>query len=1410
MPPDTVPEVPARPLERLQAVEHAVEAAVEQAIERTERTIAQRFGAGVLRALVLTLKTAGWTLVAGYFLFGALLLVTRYAVMPRIDEARPWLERQASRALGAPLTIGQIDAGWRGVNPRLALRDLRITGPDGQTALALPQVDAEISWTSVPRLSLQFASLTVVAPELEVRRLGPTRFAVAGFVIEPRADRGSAGSPLLDWLFDQARIAVRDARVVYVDAAAPVAGTAPSADATAAVAAEPSRHEFTDVQLTLLGGFASTRLSLQARAPADLASTVDLRGDFRHGWLQPASDFTQWRGRMYVALDSADLARAEQIARLLPARVRLDRAQGALRAWAEIDQTRFTAVTADVALSDLRAVLGPGLEPLEVASLSGRFTQREWGNAFRGGQELQLQRLALQGAGLSLPPTDLRLRRTRGSSESDPVTSGTRPPRTEFEASLLSLDTLTRLAAQVPLAQELQQRIARHALRGTLSGLRLDVDGSLQAPDRFALKTRFDALAMSAQPAEPADAAGPPRAGQPGFDNLSGSLDLTDAGGSVTLDASNAVLTFPGVFDAPIALDRLAAQARFTRDGDRLDVQLQNLAATNRDLDVTANGSYSRRSAAGSGPGTLDLTARINAIEVAAAPRYVPLVAGPQTRAWLSRALVGGRGSEGNLRLRGDLREFPFRDARRGEFRASLRVRDAVLDYLPPVTRDDGSVRPAWPRIEDIDADVLFERQGLTVTSRGARVFGTRVQTASARIADLNHPESTLVVRGSTNGPAADLLRYVSDSGLKEPLRFLTTASATGSARLELRLDIPLRHASDTTVAGSVQLAGNDIVLSPEIPPFSRASGRVEFTQRSVTLSNISAGFVGGQVTASGTQRPDQPLIITGSGTAAPAAIARLVEVPPVQRLLARTQGLTRYAGTVTVRGGRTDLRVDTDLAGWAIDAPAPLGKIGAEQVPTRVELTGLGGERDQIAVSVGSALAVRIERSRAGEKTMRVDRGVIGVGEPAPLPAQGLIAHVVLPRLDFDAWQPLLEGAEAAPPVSAAASAPPRGAGSSAAGPDFVNLRTRELLFQGKPIANVVLGATRVSEAGEPVWLANMTSDHVNGALSWRPAAAGGSGRVVARLTRLAIPEGQRSQVAQLLDAPPTDVPGVDVIAENFELGGRALGRLELLAANTGSPAQPVWTMQKLELSTPEAKMTASGSWQREPGAGAGAPRRMALSFGLDFNNAGALLARLGMPGALRGGSGRLEGELGWRGSPFAIHYPTLSGALKLATTKGQFLKADAGAGRLLGVLSLQSLPRRITLDFRDVFSEGFAFDSIGATAQLASGVLTTNDFRMRGASANVLIEGSADVGRETQNLHVLVLPEINAGSASLAYALLANPAIGLGTFLAQLVLRDPLSRAFSFEYDITGTWADPQVKRRERPAPAAAAGQN
>jgi uncharacterized protein YhdP len=179
-----------------------------------------------------------------------------------------------------------------------------------------------------------------------------------------------------------------------------------------------------------------------------------------------------------------------------------------------------------------------------------------------------------------------------------------------------------------------------------------------------------------------------------------------------------------------------------------------------------------------------------------------------------------------------------------------------------------------------------------------------------------------------------------------------------------------------------------------------------------------------------------------------------------------------------------------------------------------------------------------------------------------------------------------------------------------------------------------------------------------------------------------------------------------------------------------------------------------------------------------------------------MRRGKGRMEGQVAWLGSPLAFNYGTMDGNFNVNIEAGQFLKADPGLAKLLGVLSLQSLPRRLALDFRDIFSEGFAFDFIRGDVTIQDGIAATNNLQMKGLNAAVLMEGKADIQKETQDLKVVVVPEINAGTASLVAAAI-NPAIGLGTFLAQLVLRQPLIRATTQEFHVDGTWADPRVSR-------------
>ena len=155
---------------------------------------------------------------------------------------------------------------------------------------------------------------------------------------------------------------------------------------------------------------------------------------------------------------------------------------------------------------------------------------------------------------------------------------------------------------------------------------------------------------------------------------------------------------------------------------------------------------------------------------------------------------------------------------------------------------------------------------------------------------------------------------------------------------------------------------------------------------------------------------------------------------------------------------------------------------------------------------------------------------------------------------------------------------------------------------------------------------------------------------------------------------------------------------------------------------------------------------------------------------------------------------------------SKGQFLKIEPGrAGRFFNVLSLQALPRLLTLDFRDVFSDGFAFDNLSGDAQINEGVLASTNLQMKSVLALVSMDGSVDLAKETQNLHVLVLPDINVGGISLI-ATLINPVVGAAAYLAQLVLRRPVIAAATKEYSIQGSWIEPKITplKRGLPLPA------
>jgi uncharacterized protein YhdP len=232
--------------------------------------------------------------------------------------------------------------------------------------------------------------------------------------------------------------------------------------------------------------------------------------------------------------------------------------------------------------------------------------------------------------------------------------------------------------------------------------------------------------------------------------------------------------------------------------------------------------------------------------------------------------------------------------------------------------------------------------------------------------------------------------------------------------------------------------------------------------------------------------------------------------------------------------------------------------------------------------------------------------------------------------------------------------------------------------------------------------------------------------------------------------------------------------------------------------MSNPYGTLAGKGQWQISDGK-----NLTQLDFKIDSSDVGKLLERLGYPGTLRAGTAKLGGKLEWFGPPTSLDYATLSGDMTVEASNGQFLKLDPGAaGKLLGLISLQGLPRRISLDFNDVFSKGFAFDNITGKVAVKTGLMRTERLQIDGPSARVTMRGEVDLKQETQRLNVNVQPELG-GTAALGVALI-NPIAGAATWLAHKVLQNPLNHMFGFDYLITGKWDDPVVEKISGNAPA------
>ena len=1367
-----------------------------------------------LKTLSVVTRLLLWLVLAAWSLFALTWGVLQLWIVPRIGEWRPDLERWATNAVGVPVKVGEIVAAPRASGagplpsfmPAFELRDVRLYDAQGRVALQLPLVRTAVSVGSLWRLSVE--QLVIDRPVLDVRRTAQGRIEVAG--LDFSGSESGDGSAV-DWFFNQPEFVIQGGELRWTDE----------------LRQQPALV-LQALDLVVRNGARSHQIRVDATPPPEWGERFSALAQLREPLLRfagppaaPGQPWQRWDGQLYADLPRVDVTRLRAHVDLSDWGVALRSGVGGVRAWADVARGRITGITADLALTAVDVQLGPTLPSLLLDEIGGRLAG-QWDDEGLGLSTEALRFRTREGE--TWPGGRLYLKHTRAAPA--------RAPTLAFTADELDLAALSAIASRLPLTSATHATLASLRPAGRVTGLNLTwqgeagvapADGALidWQRGRYQVKGRVDGLALASLPrTRSVDDTQTPLPGRPGLSGATVDFDLNQQGGRASLSVAQGSIDLPGVFqESVVPLDRLQADASWRLLGERIEVQLDNVRLANADAEGTAQVRWQTSDPATSPsrsrfPGVLDLSATLTRATATQVHRYLPLTVGPLAQRYVREAVRAGQASRVDFRVQGDLWDMPFNlPGTRGTFRITAQLQDLDFAYVPPYLQVDGDT--PWPALRGLRGELVLDRTAMTLSSAESGLEGApnvRLSQAQIDIDDLAQT-TTLVVSARAAGPADEVLGFVRNS----PVNFMTgqalaRARIGGNAGVQFRLKLPMAEIASTTVSGTVALAGNDVQISPEAPTLGRASGSLTFSEQGFLVSGAQAQLYGGPVRFDGGMRPAPggggPRIrFQGQGTASAEGL-RQAGLGFVSRLFDKARGSTAYAAQLAFRGGVPELVVTSTLQGLAIDLPAPLGKTLEASLPLRYETSVLTeasdvAQADRLRVQLGPAnlplIDLQYERDITAAEP-RVLRGSVAVGldaaESAPVPANGVLANIRFKQINVDDWQRAFQSVSGV--AVRADSAPGPAVASAQLGylPTTLAVRADQLTVDGRAFNGVVLGGSREGT----LWRANVDAFELSGYGEFRQAGPGSAGSVFARLARLQLAPSAATEVEQLLQQPRS-VPALDIAVDDLVLGERRLGRVEVQAVNRGGSGRASeWRLNRLALTLPEARLIATGNWAADPAAtSASAPRRAAMDFELDVSDSGQLLNRFGRAGVVRGGKGRIAGQLGWLGSPLSIDYPTLSGQLKADFERGQFLKVDPGAAKLLGVLSLQSLPRRLVLDFRDVFSEGFAFDFVRGDARIDQGVIFTNNLQMKGVNAAVLMEGSANIARETQDLKVVVVPEINAGTASLI-ATVINPAIGLGTFLAQFLLREPLQSAATKQFQISGSWADPQVEKIDR----------
>jgi len=1246
--------------------------------------------------LLLYFKKIGFVLAITYTLFVAFSsLAFQFYIKPNLNNYKSKIEALVSQSTGQTIKINSLEGRWDFINPEIALREVLFYDSQNKITLTLKEISIDFSWLSPFYLKPTLSEIRLQAPKLLIKRDVNNKIFIGGILID-----GPANNKLTNWLLNQKKVVIKQGEIDWYDeyrqAPALTLKDLNFRYKTPFIIELISKHEF----------------ALNFRISNSDNQFIYIYGNI---YAKKIEDINSWDSKVKIKASNINLAAYMP---WINYPIKINAGTGDINLTASITNATITKIKSSIKLTGFKTELNQAYKnELNLKNFSGDIiwlsNEKDYQLAFKNIYILTNNGINVEDADSSITI----------SSETN------KPTAFSLRINTIQLETANEILQTIPYFDDVKNKINVLQPSGLLSNL--DLKWMENKKTEISLKAQFDKLSLKSFEHVP------------GFENLSGTIRLSNKDGSLKLKSADVSLSYNKLFREQLKFSDLHGDLKWTESY----LMFKNFSFNNPFINGSINGiiKYDAQKVT-----YLDIQASIPFIDFKQAKTYYPRTISAESLHWLDTSLLEGNLENTLVAIKGSTADFPFVDANnrpdpsKGTFIVTTTGKNTLIEY-----------GAGWPVVEKFDFNASINAGTFELVSKKGQILGNTIKDLKTTIPAIAIEHPVLNIQGTLNSPTREAIKFINNSPVKESAQhFFDEATGSGEGKLMVNVDIPMDNLDAITFKGQYQFLNSTLSNSLiGIPYIEKIKGNVTFDELNVKTENLNGTMFGGNTNISLTADPSKAIKIKLNGKFTDKGIEE-----KLGKSFTKLSGSADWEGFVEYKKPLLNIQISSNLKGIEMGYPAPFNKARDKEEKFYFSKKQNNQKNDEIEFKFSNIVSAKISRTEKNN-LMTIDQGFIAINSDVRTnPQKGLYLKANLPYINLDDFISVYSGSDSHYHFKIDK------ADIALMSADLFDRRFNNIKIEIAP-GN---GNTKFK----------INSSETSGNLLWFEK----DNRLIARLIGLKLPS-EIKKISLSHNTSNQNVPNLDVKIGALEVDGKKIGKLELIS-NTSK--QHI-NFQKFKLTSDTSIFQGDGDWLDW-----NKNSKTNINFNWKINNLGNTLDFLGYNHLIKDGDAEINGQFKWIGSPINFDKTKIDGSFTLDIHKGTILKVEPGVSRFFGLVTLQSLPRRLSLDFRDLFGSGFIFDSINASIRMNNGIMKTTNFRMNGPAADVFMSGETNIIKETQDLNVKVTPHIS-DSLSLA-ALAGGPLAGAVAFVAQKILKDPLNKILTSEYRIIGTWENPE----------------